>query len=138
MKIIYKNLKGNTDNSLTSVLLNKAYVDRGRGGEFSTNVVVKTLSISNTSDSIDFIFDIYIRKFQGFVKNDQSGDHSSRRDNSSMRFSSYYVIKNATVPVGSTIFPLENNRIEFGVDYDLMICVKGAKEMTGDIILTYE
>ena len=138
MKIIYKNLKGNTDNSLTSVLLSKAVVERGRGGEFVTNVAVKTLSISNTSDSADFIFDIYIRKFQGFVKNDQSGNYSSRNDNSSMRFSSYYIIKNATAPVGSTIFPLENNNIEFGVDYELMVCVKGAAAMTGDIILTYE
>tara|TARA_R110002012_G_scaffold6501_15_gene30401 strand:+ start:3604 stop:4020 length:417 start_codon:yes stop_codon:yes gene_type:complete len=138
MKIVYKNLKGNTDNSLSSILLSKAVVERGRGGQFATNIDVKTLSISNTSDSLAFVFDIYIRKFQGFVKNDQSGAYTSRSDNSSMRFSSYYIIKNATVPVGSTMFPLENNSIEFGVDYDLMICVKGAAAMTGDIILTYE
>ena len=109
-----------------------------RGGTNNADVNITAFSVANTSASGSFDFDIYIRKIAGYVKNDGTGDAVLEKENTSRRYASYYIIKGASIPAGSTIFPLENNTITFSIDYELLICTKGAAAMTGDLILTYE
>lgn len=137
MKTIYKNLVGNTESSRTSLVLNRQMVEIFRGGESSADVKITAFSIACTG-STDFEFDLYLRKVVGFEKKDDTSEHYDRTSDRTIVYGTYYIIKGAVVPTGSTIFPLENNLIVFDTSFELLICVKGAEAMTADLILTYE
>tara|TARA_R110000787_G_scaffold129069_1_gene240869 strand:+ start:42 stop:458 length:417 start_codon:yes stop_codon:yes gene_type:complete len=138
MGTIYRNLAGHADGSSDSVILNTSYVYMHRGGINTSDVNITAFSLANTSESGSFDFDLYLRKVAGYKSNDGSGKAVLVKENNSRKYTTYHIIKGASIPPGSTLFPLDNNNISFDVSYDLVLCIKGTRDMTGDLILTYE
>jgi len=152
MATVYRNLQGlhsddggDANSSRDFTLLNKSTIYFGRGEGINTKAKITSFSVSNVANSGVVTFDLYIREDAGIVIGETDIKDEDTRDADVAAaslyyrtYNKYYLVKGVTIPEGSSVFPLENNIIEFDIEQDLIICIKGTENQKADVILTYE
>ena len=152
MATVYRNLQGlhseeggDASSSKDLVILDKPRVYDGRGRNINTGVKITSFSISNVSTSGTVTFDLYIKEQLNYVVRGKQREQEGQADAVDASYSTftrnynkYYLVKGVVIPEGSSVFPLEHNIIEFDLEHDLVICIKGTENQKADVILTYE